>query len=83
MSTLGLIYASIGLLVLLRSSLVHLGLSLLILFFWVALFLLLVVKVEFLAISFLIIYIGAIAVLLVFGLMVLGVSSKTPQRPLS
>lgn len=40
----------------------------------------LVIKVEFLAISFLIIYVGAVAVLIVFGLMVLGVSVRTVQR---
>lgn len=63
-------------------SLTALALNLLILFFVSALFLLLVLKVEFLAISFLIIYVGAIAVLILFGLMVLGVSVKTVSRPM-
>lgn len=61
-------------------SLTALALNLLMLFFWAALYLLLVVKVEFLAISFLIIYVGAIAILIIFGLMVLGVSVRTVQR---
>lgn len=43
-------------------------------------YLLLVVKVEFLAISFLIIYVGAVAVLIIFGLMVLGVSARSVRR---
>lgn len=43
-------------------------------------YLLLVVKVEFLAISFLIIYVGAVAVLIIFGLMVLGVSARSVSR---
>lgn len=46
-------------------------------------YLLLVVKVEFLAISFLIIYVGAVAVLIIFGLMVLGVSARSVHRQYS